>query len=669
MTFTEKIENLRKVLDEANHAYYVKNKPVLSDSEYDSFMEQLIELENTDPKYQSLHSPSQRLGTDLVKNFPEVFHNSPMLSLANTYSEQELRDFDLRLKGLLPEKTQYTYVAEIKIDGLAMSIHYEKGHFIYGVTRGDGSKGNDISANLKTIRSIPLSVQGNNFPIQFEIRGEVYMTKGGFEALNKERIKNGEEPFANPRNAGAGSVKMQDSRLVAKRPLDALWYFIESSNPLPILHVDRLKLMQELGFRTNPVYEVCKDIDAVINFCKQWSEKRKSLDFETDGVVIKLNETNYYHSLGSTSKSPRWAIAFKFKADRIETQVQDITWQVGRTGAVTPVAELEPVLLAGTTVKRATLHNVEDLKLKDIRPGDTVEIEKGGDIIPKVVRYIPEKRSIHILEYQPPENCPVCNSPLHKFEEDAHLRCINPNCPAQIIRAIEHFVSKSALDIDGLGTKIVEQLFNSNLVYSIADLFSIKKESLLKLDKFKDKKADKLLAAIAEATNREWYRQLYALGIRYVGLNTAKLLARKYHSIEELKTTDHEELASIDGIGERIAESVVSFFNDRQNWDLILSLKNSGLKFEHDVNADREVSSILNGSTFVLTGALELLSRDEARDLIEKAGGRVTSSVSKNTDYVVAGESPGSKFEKAKTLGVRIIDQKELLSLVKGNVE
>jgi DNA ligase (NAD+) len=666
MNVKEQIEQLRKKLNDANKAYYVYNSPIMSDSEYDILLEQLKKLEDENPQFFDPNSPTRRVGGDLVKEFPVVIHKNPMLSLANTYSKEELMDFDRRLRSLLPPGADYTYVAEIKIDGLAMSITYEGNAFRYGVTRGDGISGNDISQNLKTIRSIPLVISPNPGPSSFEVRGEIYIPKSGFEKLNRERIEAGEEPFANPRNAAAGSVKLQDSKIVAERPLDAFWYYLDSEEPLPLTHFDRMLLLTEMGFKVNPVRELCPDIDAVINFCDTWAEKRKELDFETDGVVIKLNEINYYEQLGSTAKSPRWAIAYKFKAERARTRVLDITWQVGRTGAVTPVAELEPVQLAGTTVKRATLHNVEDLALKDIRPGDTVEIEKGGDIIPKVLRYLPEKRPANASEYAPPDKCPACGSPLHKFEDDAHLRCLNPNCPAQIIRSIEHFASRDAMDIDGLGGKIIEQLYTEGLIKEIPDLYYLKdrREDLLRLEKFKDKKVNNLLNSIEASKKVSWRRQLYAIGIRYVGLNTAKLLAKAFPSIEELEKATPEELANIEGVGEKIAESVVSFFENEINRRMISRLKEAGLSLQGKIDMPGG-EGIFSGKTFVLTGTLEDMPRSEAKKLIEAEGGKVTSAVSAKTDFVLAGENPGSKLNKARQLGVTVIDRNTFLDMLK----
>lgn len=663
MNAIEQIKVLRKKLNRANYVYYVLNKAEIEDIEYDQMLKELEQLERENPQHFDPNSPSQRVGADLVKEFPEKEHKKPMLSLANTYNEEDLLDFDRRIRQLLPPESNYSYVAELKIDGLAMSMTYENGAFQYGLTRGDGTRGNDISPNVRTIKSIPLIIENTILPNSFEVRGEVFMNKTGFQAMNDAREQAGDMPFANPRNAAAGSVKILDTRIVAKRPLDAFWYYLDSEEAIPDKHLDRLQLLSEMGFKVNPVYKYCEDINKVLEFCHDWQEKRKELDFETDGVVVKLNETEYYEQLGNTAKNPRWSIAYKFQAEKAVTLITDITWQVGRTGAVTPVAELEPVSLAGTTVKRATLHNIEDLQIKDIRPGDTVEVEKGGDIIPKVVRYIPELRPQNLPPYHPPNQCPVCNSTLQKYEDDAQLRCENPNCSAQIIRSIQHFASKDAMDIDGLGEKIVEQLFDEGMVKKLPDIYRLNKEHLLQLEKFQDKKADNLLKGIEISKSAAFHRKLFALGIRHTGLNTAKILARNYSDIEMLWSADEEELADIDGIGGIIAHSITSWFTLEENRAMIEEMVALGLDFSGGLSTVE--GGALEGKTFVLTGTLPGLSRSQAKEIIENAGGKVTGSVSAKTDYVLAGENPGSKLQKAGELGIAIINENELNELIK----
>jgi DNA ligase (NAD+) len=664
MTVKEQIERLRERLNDANHHYYIHNQPVISDLEYDKLLASLANLEKDHPEYADPNSPTSRVGGDLVKDFPEVAHRVPMLSLGNSYNEDDLYEFDKRIRKRLGEAAVFSYVAEIKIDGLAMSLVFENGQLQRAITRGDGQKGNDITPNIRTIRSVPLSIGPSDFPGNFEVRGEVFMTKSGFSAFNQERIDSNDEPFANPRNAAAGSVKMLDTSEVAKRPLDAFWYYLDTPDGTRLNHWERLNQLKAMGFKTNPVARQCRDIGAVIAFCREWDQKRKSLDFETDGVVVKINETNLYEALGYTAKSPRWAIAYKFQAEQAQTRVNAITWQVGRTGAVTPVAELEPVQLAGTTVKRATLHNIEDLQTKDIRLADTVIIEKGGDIIPKVIASRTDLRDHSSLPVKAPLVCPVCATDLVKNDDDAHLRCQNPFCPAQVTRSIQHFASKDAMDIDGLGEKIVLQLYEAGIIENIADIYSITREQLLALESFKDKKADNLLNGITASKQRPFSRQLYALGIRFVGQETAKILASHFAGITDLSAATEEDIAAINGIGPRIAASIHAFLSNASNQDRIQQLKAAGLSLQQ--SADEQSSgNTFSGQTFVLTGTLPTLKRSEAKALIEENGGKVSSSVSAKTTFVLAGESAGSKLSKARELGLTILSEDTFLTMLR----
>ena len=663
----KEILRLRQEIREHDYKYYVLNNPVISDSEYDKLMWQLSDLEKVHPELVTADSPTQRVGGKPVKEFPSVIHEVPMLSLGNTYSQDELDDFEKRLQNQLPEET-FEYVSELKFDGIAVSLIYRDGLLVRGSTRGDGEKGNDITTNLKTLRSIPLKLfTKENLPRDIEVRGEVYMPKAGFEKLNRKQEKNEEKLFANPRNATAGSLKLQDSRITAKRPLEFSAYFLRilsagSEETFGIRsHLDALHLVRKLGLPVSRHVALGRSMWEVIDFCNDWEEKRDELPYEIDGVVIKVNSLDQQERLGATGKSPRWAIAYKFKAKQATTLLQEIHLQVGRTGTVTPVAVLDPVFLAGSTISRATLHNEDEIKRKDIREGDTVLIEKGGDVIPKVVQVILGKRPKDSKPFQLPKTCPVCNSSLVRLEGEAAVRCENIGCPAQVHRRVEHFASRSAMDIEGLGEALVLLLVESHLVSDYGDLYFLQKNDLKVMDRMAEKSAQNLLDAIQESKKRPLDRVIFALGIRYVGTGAATLLANHFGSIEELSQTNPEELEIIEGVGPTIADSVIHFFQQKENLLVIKKLKNAGVRMEED-RVTR--GGIFDEKTFVLTGALTRFTRDGATSLIESEGGKVSSSVSQMTHYVLVGENPGSKYRKALDLGVQVIDEDTFVKMM-----
>ncbi len=665
MDVKKRIEELRRLINKYDYEYYVLAQPSISDYEYDQLMKELEALEKAHPELITPDSPTQRVSGQPIKEFPTVQHRKPMLSLANTYNEMEFREFDQRVRQALPGET-VEYVTELKIDGIAISLHYENGRFVRGVTRGDGLQGDDITPNLRTIRSIPLVVRNvQNVPEFFEVRGEIYMSKEAFVRLNREREEQGETLFANPRNAAAGSLKLQDPRIVAERGLNLFSYYIDADVPgfVRPTHFENLKLLQELGFPVNPHFRLCKSVDEVLDFVKEWEAKRDSLPYEIDGVVVKVNKLEQQERLGATAKSPRWAIAFKFKAQQAETLLEKITWQVGRTGIVTPVAELKPVPLAGTTVSRATLHNADEIRRKDIRERDWVFIEKGGDIIPKVVGVDLKKRPKDSKPAEIPKTCPVCGTELVQFEGEVAIRCPNLSCPAQIKRRIEHFASRGAMDIEGLGTALVEMLVDKGLIKDIADIYQLKKEEVAQLERMGEKSAQNLMEAIEKSKQQPLDRLIFALGIPYIGATAAKILAKHFKTLEALQNATKEELEQIDGIGEKMAESIVRYFKNEHNRRILKRLKQAGVKTELEEDATIE-NPVLQGMTFVLTGTLPHLKREEAKALIEKYGGKVSSSVSKKTTYVLAGADPGSKLNKAQQLGIPIIDEATFLKMI-----
>jgi len=663
----ERIDSLKEKIRYHDYLYYVKNDPEISDYDYDHLMRELVQLENAYPELITPDSPSQRVGGEPVKEFPAVTHLVEMLSLSNTYSEEDLYDFDNRIKKILPEE-EYKYIAELKIDGVAVSLIYRDGLLVQGATRGDGVRGDNITNNLKTIKSIPLRVieLPSELREEFEVRGEIFMTKNDFELLNRDRELAEEKLFANARNATAGSLKLQDPKIVAQRRLSIFIYNLITTDQTEKKccneHFNSLDILERMGFSVNKNRQLCKNIKEILDFCKHWEEKRDDIEYDIDGVVIKINSLAQQTILGSTAKSPRWAIAFKFKARHAETILKDITWQVGRTGTVTPVAELDPVFLAGSTISRATLHNMDEITKKDIRIGDRVIIEKGGDVIPKVVQPLTEIRTKDINPVVPPKACPVCGEALEKPEDEAALRCTNIACPAQVHRRIMHFASRTAMDIDGLGFSLIDQLTSSKLVSDPGDLYFLKKEEIANLERMAEKSAQNLLDGIEASKTRPLERVIFAMGIRFTGIGAARLLAKKYHSIEKLKEATLDELNSIDGIGEKTADSILEFFKNEDNLTIIEKLKVGGVKLKQ--KAEITQKGDLDRKTFVLTGKMKSFSREEASDLIIKNGGTVSTSISKNTDYLLFGDKPGSKYQKAVKLGIRIIDEHEFKKLL-----
>ncbi|GGC98417.1 DNA ligase [Thalassobacillus devorans] len=651
----QKLESLREQLDRYNYEYHVEDKPSVSDYEYDMKMRELIELEGKFPELITPDSPSQRVGGPPLDAFVKVQHNVPMLSLGNAFNEEELRDFDRRARGGVEEDIEY--VCELKIDGLAVSLTYEEGLFVRGATRGDGTTGEDITKNLRTIRNIPLRLKENH---SLEVRGEAYMPKKSFLALNEEKEANGDEPFANPRNAAAGSLRQLDPKIAAKRNLDIFLYGVGEWEDSPLeSHSERLEKLEELGLKTNPEWKKCKDIEEVIDYVNGWVEHRMNLDYEIDGIVIKVDRLDQQDVLGFTAKSPRWAIAYKFPAEEAITHLKDIELSVGRTGAVTPTAILEPVKVAGTTVQRASLHNEDLIKEKDIRIGDTVVIKKAGDIIPEVVRVLTEERTGDEEPYAMPEECPECGSELVRLEEEVALRCINPNCPAQLREGLIHFVSRNAMNIDGLGEKVIAQLFKENLIATIADLYKLDREELLKLERMGEKSVDNLLRAIDASKDNSLERLLFGLGIRYVGSKAAKTLAEAFETMDNLQEANYEDLTAINEIGEKMADSIYRYFDEPKVQSLLAELKELGLNMEYKgrKKSDQPSDSPFMDKTIVLTGKMENYTRSEAKKLVEELGGKITGSVSKKTDLLIAGEDAGSKYDKARDLGVEIWDE------------
>ncbi|KAA3617424.1 MAG: NAD-dependent DNA ligase LigA [Calditrichaeota bacterium] len=666
MNTKERIEQLRKELHEHDYKYYVQAQPTISDYDYDQLMKELQKLEEETGDFLP-QSPTQRVSGEPTKDFPTVTHRFPMLSLANTYNEEEFREFDARVRKTLGESEKVEYITELKIDGLAISLLYNDGVFTRGTTRGDGTQGDDITVNLRTIRSIPLKVFNiENLPKEFEVRGEVYLPRENFERINKEREEQGEPLYMNPRNVAAGTIKMQDAKIVASRALQMFCYSMHSKNDddLEEFHFQNLALLQKSGFHVNQYFKKCASIDQVIKFVDEWEKKRDSLSYDIDGIVVKVNSIRHQKKLGSTAKSPRWAIAFKFKALKVETIIKDVTWQVGRTGAVTPVAELEQVFLAGTTVSRATLHNVDEIKRKDIRVGDHVFIEKGGDIIPKVIEVISSKRNADSKELKIPEHCPVCETKLSRVEGEAALRCDNNKCPEQVKRRIAHFAARGAMDISGLGISLVELLVEEELIHNSADLYTLKKEDIATLERMGDKSAENLISGLEESKKQSLGRLVFAIGIPFIGITAAKILASEFGSLKAIVDADEEKFAEIDGIGEKMAESISLFFKDEMNIDIVNRLEEYGLTVEETRKVSGEESSTFEGKTFVLTGTLPTLTRDQAAEIIESQGGKVSSSVSKKTSYLLAGEKAGSKLTKAEKLGVEIISEQDLNNLI-----
>ena len=652
----KKIEKLRDEINYHNRKYYIENNPEISDYEFDKLLKELEEFESKFPDLITPDSPTQRVGEKPLEEFKTVEHKVPMLSLANTYTYDELRDFDERVKKHVEN---VEYVVEPKIDGAGVALLYENGIFIRGATRGDGFRGDDITQNLKTIHSIPLKINEKILK-NVEVRGEVYMPIDGFKKYNKKQEKEGGIIFANPRNAAAGSLRQLDSKIVSERPLDIFIYVISFSDKDLKTHKKSIEVLKKAGFRTNPLTKKVENIEEAINHCKELEKKRENLNYEVDGAVIKVNSLKKQKILGSTSKNPRWAISYKFAAKQSTTTLIDITIQVGRTGALTPVAILEPVEVGGVTVSRATLHNFDEIKRKDIRIGDSVLVERSGDVIPQVVKSIKNKRTGKEKRKKIPKKCPVCGSEILKTEGEVAVRCPNKLCPARLKWRVKYFASRDAMDIDHLGESTIDKLIEKGFIDNIADLYSIKLENILELEGFKDKSAQNLIESIEKSKKQDLSRLFYGLGIRFVGKYASQLLASKYNSIDKLSNATAEELKEIDGLGEKTAEAIVTFFSTQENLLLIKRLEKIGIKTKEK----KKEGLLFEGKKFVFTGALTKLSRPDASDLIKKKGGIVSSSISKNIDYVIVGENPGSKFEKAKKLNLKMIDENEFNELV-----
>jgi len=650
--------DLREELRKHEHQYYVKDDPLISDAEYDSLLQELKELEEEYPALKDPNSPTVRVGGEPLDQFNKVEHSQEMLSLGNAFSPEDLRAFADRIKRKLGKDERFNYVVEHKIDGLALILRYQAGELILGATRGDGHTGEDVTANVRTIPAIPLKLKKE---VDIEIRGEAFMPREKFTRLNQRRLSRGEEPFANPRNAAAGSIRQLDPGIAARRPLSFLAYdIIQAQEYSCTSHLEALKLLAELGFKVN-WHRQAGDIAAVIELCQDWVQRQQELDHDIDGMVVKVNQLNLRSRLGATSKSPRWAVAFKFPAQQKTTRVKDIKISLGRTGALTPTAELEPVEVDGSTVSRATLHNEDEINRKDIRIGDKVLIQKAGDIIPEVVKVIREARTGQEQKFRFPENCPACNEPVFRDPEEAVYRCLNSTCPAVVRESILHFVSRDAMNIEGLGPALIDRLLEKDLIKNQADLYFLKKPELIQLERMAEKSARNVLNAIEESKSRPLPRLIFALGIRHVGLRTARLLADKFGSLEKIKEAKRDQLEETAEIGPVIAESIVNYFATPRNNRLLARLKKAGLTLE---SKSQQQSRNLEGQKFVLTGRLENFTRQEATAAIEKQGGRVTSSLSSQTDYLVQGENPGSKLQQAREEGTKILQEEEFIQLL-----
>lgn len=656
----KRVAELNKLLHEYEHAYYVLDKPLVPDAVYDQLLHELIALEKENPSLIYPDSPTTRVGGTAVDGFKKVTHRFPMLSLSNAFGEEDLRDFDRKIRQAIGDN--FSYVCELKIDGLAISLKYENGVFVQGATRGDGTVGEDITANLKTIRAIPLRLKE---PVTIEVRGEAYMPKKSFETLNQKREENGEETFANPRNAAAGSLRQLDPKIAASRNLSTFIYAIGGDGEAYGIdsHAEMLDYLETLGFPSNKERQLCATIDDVLTFISKWTENRQNLPYEIDGIVVKVNRYAHQDELGFTAKSPRWAIAYKFPAEEVVTKILDIELTVGRTGVITPTAILEPVLVAGSTVGRASLHNEDLIREKDIRIGDTVIVHKAGDIIPEVVGVILEQRPEDAVPFEMPTHCIACESELVRIEGEVALRCVNPTCPAQIAEGIKHFVSRNAMNIDGLGEKVVEQLLRENYIKDVSDLYHLQVEQLVKLERMGEKSATNLVNAIERSKENSMERLLFGLGIRHVGEKAAKILSEQFETIDSLMEATEEQLTAIFEIGEKMADSVVTYFQQDEVKELITRLKDVGVNMTYKgKKVQVEIGeNPFAGKTIVLTGKLSQLTRNEAKAKIEELGGTVTGSVSKKTDLVIAGEDAGSKLTKAQELGIEVWDENRLV--------
>ena len=676
-----KIHQLSTEIEQHNYNYYVLDKPTISDFDFDILLEQLITIEIQFPEFLSPNSPSQRVGGTITKNFKSVKHQYAMLSLSNSYNQEDLLDFDRRVReglGIAPAgsatnlfdtstelSNQIDYVCELKFDGLSISLIYEDGKLTQAITRGDGVQGDDVTTNAKTIKSIPLNLKGK-YPDKFEIRGEVFMPRPVFNTLNKEREEIGDALMANPRNAASGSMKMQDSAQVAKRKLDCFLYYVLGENLPHQSHIENMHAAKIWGFKISEDAKLCHGINEVLDFINYWDKKRFDLPYDIDGIVVKVNNYNQQQNLGFTAKSPRWAIAYKFKAEQVSAELLEITYQVGRTGAITPVANLKPIALGGTTVKRASLHNADIIEKLDVRVGDYVFVEKGGEIIPKIIGVDLSKRQSNTEATKYITHCPECHTELKRDEGEANHFCPNENeCPPQVIGRIEHFVSRKAMNIDSLGGETIVQLFNAGLVKTIADLYDLKKEQILPLERMAEKSANNLIEGLEASKSVPFERVLYAIGIRHVGETTAKKIAKKVKSLEVLMHATKEELLEIDEVGEIIAISIADFFSNEKNKEIIKKLKHAGLQFELSEEQQQGGSEKLKDLTFVISGVFAKHSRDQYKDMIELHGGKNSSSISKKTSYILAGDNMGpEKLKKAASLGVPIIDEDAFLKMI-----
>lgn len=658
------IEELREKLNLYNYRYYVLNDPSVSDFQYDMMMKELQNLEGKHPEYDDPSSPSKRVGSDLNQSFETVKHRYPMLSLGNTYNEEELADFDGRVHKAL--SGPYEYACELKFDGTSICLTYENGILLRAVTRGDGEQGDDVTENVKTIRSVPLKLHGDDYPADFEIRGEIVMPFNVFEAINKEREENGDPLFANPRNSAAGSLKMQNSSEVAKRRLDGFFYYMPGDNVPFDGHFENLRKAKEWGFKISEHTRKCQSLDEVYQFIHYWDEERHNLDFAIDGIVIKVNSIQQQKQLGFTAKSPRWAISYKFKAEMVKTKLLDVTFQVGRTGAVTPVANLDPVQLAGTTVKRASLHNADIIEGLDLRIDDTVLVEKGGEIIPKIIGVDKDARMMESMPVTFIRNCPECGTELKRFEGEAAHYCPNQNgCPPQIKGRIEHFISRKAMNIDGIGAETVDLFYQEGLVKNIADLYMLKKTDIAGLERLGEKSAENIVAGIKKSLEVPFEKVLFALGIRFVGSTVAKKLAYAFTNIDKLMQAAEDELIEIDEIGNRIAQSVVAWFQQQDNLDIINRLRKHGVQLALDQSVLENRTELLKGKTIVISGTFNKHSRDELKKIIEENGGKNTGSISKNTDFLLGGEGIGpSKMQKVEKLGISVISEDDFLNMI-----
>jgi len=659
----ERIEKLRREIEEHNHSYYVLNRPVITDYEYDLLLNELDSLEKKFPEFITEDSPTRRIGSDLAGEFRQYEHKYPMLSLGNTYSEEELREFNARVEKAAGSPVEY--VCELKYDGASISITYRNRVLFRALTRGDGTSGDDVTLNVKTIRSIPLRVTGDNIPEEFVMRGEILMPRPVFDRLNDERVKADLSPFANPRNAASGTLKLLDAKIVSSRELDCMFYFLLADDLPHDNHFGNLMEAVRWGFRVPDSIKLCSSIEDVLEFINKWETERRKLIFDIDGVVIKVNSLALQETLGYTAKSPRWAIAYKYKAEQATTKLLSVSFQVGRTGTVTPVANLEPVFLAGSTVKRATLHNADQIALLDLHINDSVYVEKGGEIIPKITGVDLSSRNELSKKVEFISNCPECGTQLVKNEGEANHFCPNYlHCPPQLKGRIEHFISRKAMNIEGLGEETVDLLFNKKIIRNFADLYELKAEQLVPLERLGEKSAFNIIRSIRSSLSVPYHRVLYALGIRHVGETVARTIADRFKSIDDLMNADHEQLTSIREIGPRIASSIISFFADEDNILLINRLKSSGLKFTEEEKKS-VVSNRLAGKSILISGVFQKHSRDEYREIIEKNGGKNVSSLSPATSFILAGENMGpSKKEKALQMGIALISEAEFLKLI-----